>query len=247
MSLFSSKHVRALVFLIILPFWVWSQEKDINRQEQLWLGYINQTRLSKHSGLWLDLHFRSTENFVQQKLLSVFRVGYMYHLASARITAGYAKFTRFADEGSHQIEHRGWQQLEWNDARPKLTLTNRIRLEERFIALQGQENQAKEYSFNYRARYSLSMTIPLKINTEKRFPAVVVSNEILLNFGKQVRINYFDQNRIFVGMAYPVAPSVTAQLGYMHIFQQLPVESTFSSINTIRFFVFHNLSLYRKD
>lgn len=223
-----------------------SQAKEINQQEQLWLGYFNQTRLTQRSGVWLDLHFRSSENFVQQKVLSVFRMGYMYHFANARVTAGYAKFTRFATEGSNQIEHRGWQQLEWNDTRSRLTLTHRIRLEERFFMLPIQENQSDRFSFNYRGRYSLSMSFPIIPTKNNGFATLIVSNEVLLNFGKQISNNYFDQNRIFGGIAYPIAPNTTAQIGYMFVFQQLPAVNQFMHINSIRLFLFHTLNLSEK-
>jgi hypothetical protein len=233
-------------FCSFLPLLIQAQVKDIDKQEQLWLGYFNQTRLTKHSGIWLDLHFRSTENFVQRKALGIYRFGYVYHLANAKITTGYAHLTRYeTDQSANLVEHRGWQQVEWGDVRATFTVTHRLRLEQRF--LQQVEDNKSRFRFNNRARYSLGVAIPIKANVAPRPLAVVLSNEVFVNFGSQVVINYFDQNRIFVGLSSSVNEKITAQLGYMHIFQQLPVVNKFASINTVRLFVLHNLSAYSKQ
>jgi hypothetical protein len=37
--------------------------KNTSSISQLWTGYFNQTRLSRHWGLWADLHLRTKEDF----------------------------------------------------------------------------------------------------------------------------------------------------------------------------------------
>ena len=51
---------KLTIVLIILPVLCQAQapvEKEIHNREQLWVGYFNQTRLSKRWGFWLDVHY----------------------------------------------------------------------------------------------------------------------------------------------------------------------------------------------
>jgi hypothetical protein len=47
-----------------IPAYAQSEDKHIHQREQLWLGAFNQTRFSKHWGMWVDVHYRMTGNFV---------------------------------------------------------------------------------------------------------------------------------------------------------------------------------------
>lgn len=48
------------------------------------------------------------------------------------------------------------------------------------------------------------------------------NNEVHINAGKEIVNNYFDQNRLFIGLAYQFSAHLNAHLGYMNVFQQLP-------------------------
>ena len=37
--------------------------KIIHSREQLWFGYFNQTRFTDKLGMWVDVHYRQTDNF----------------------------------------------------------------------------------------------------------------------------------------------------------------------------------------
>jgi hypothetical protein len=48
-------------------------DKEVHSREQLWLGYFNQTRFSNKWGLWADVHYRRTDNFVDRPFQFLFR------------------------------------------------------------------------------------------------------------------------------------------------------------------------------
>ena len=74
-------------------------------------------------------------------------------------------------------------------------------------------------------------------------PFLFFNNEIHINAGRQIVNNYFDQNRLAIGMGYPFTAHLNVQLAYLDVFQQLPAGNKYVNINAVRIFVFHNLDL----
>jgi Protein of unknown function (DUF2490) len=67
-----------------------------------------------------------------------------------------------------------------------------------------------------------------------------------VNFGKAIVNNYFDQNRLFVGLKYQTGLHSNLQFGYMNIFQQLAAGNQYRNFNVLRFFFFQNFDLRKK-
>lgn len=236
--------------LQILFFSVLAQEKTVNTVEQAWFGYFNQTRLTERSGIWLDPQLRLTDNFVDRAGISILRAGYIYFLNdNVRLTAGYGYITAYSgsDEVPNIPEHRPWQQIQWFDKRKHFSMMQYVRLEERFRRKSNGTELLDDYLFTYRFRYNIAFTIPLKAGgVQPKTPFAFVNNEILINAGKEVANNYFDQNRFFAGVGYQFTKSLNAQIGYLNVFVAQPVPYTFTNAHAIRLFVFHNLDL-RKE
>lgn len=123
-----------------------------------------------------------------------------------------------------------------------------LRLEERFRTKVVDNELTSDYNFNYRIRYAVAFTIPLKGKTvTEHTPFLFINNELMVNFGSEIVNNYFDQNRFFIGAGYQFTPGLNAQVGYLNVFQQLSAPATFRHIDAIRLFVFHNLDFRRND
>lgn len=228
-----------------------AQEKDVEYLEQTWFAYFNQTRLTDKSGIWLDFHVRLTGDFVDDLGVTIGRIGYTYYLSDqTRLTIGYAHATQYSQvSGAPNIpEHRPWQQIQWFEKKNWFSMAQYIRLEERFRRVVEDGELTSDYSFNYRVRYNMAFTIPLKgKQVVAKTPFIFLNDELHINFGKEITNNYFDQNRLFIGMGYQFTSQLNAQLGYMKVFQQLPQPSTFRNIDAIRLFVFHNLDFRTKE
>ena len=229
-----------------------AQTKHTEYFQQVWLGYFNQARFSNKFGTWTDLHLRTKDNFFEDLSQAIVRLGLTYYLADdVKLTAGYAYVNHFpADnhENISQPEHRPWQQLQWHSRYPKLRLMQWFRLEERWRRkVLNNDELADGYNFNFRLRYNILSQFPLN---KKRFQAgtfsLVLSNEVFVNFGKQIVNNYFDQNRFFAGFHYYVNNHDQLQFGYMNVFQQLAAGNQYKSVSAARLFYFHNLDLRKK-
>ena len=122
-----------------------------------------------------------------------------------------------------------------------------FRLEERYRRkIKDNETLAEGHNFNYRARYNVLLQVPLSATVQKGTFSAIANNEIMVNFGKEIVNNYFDQNRFFLGMAYHTNAHDNLQFGYMNIFQQLPVGNRYRTTHALRLFYFHNLDLRKK-
>jgi hypothetical protein len=243
--------IKLLAIFFLLASTGYSQVKDFERRDQTWFGYFNQTRLTKRSGLWLDLHLRLTNDFVKQKNLSIIRIGYTYHVSDqVRLTTGYAYATQYGLTSGvpDAPEHRPWQQIQWFDKKNGFNLMQWFRVEERYRRRVVANELTKDYDFNWRFRYNFSLTLPLRGKAVvAKTPFLFFNDEIHINAGKSIVNNYFDQNRLFVGLGYQFTSHLNAQLGYMYVFQQLPAGNKYANINAIRLFVFHNLDFRTKD
>lgn len=230
-----------------------AQEKQTEQVQQVWLGYLNQTRFSDQWGIWTDLHLRTKEEFFTNFSQFIIRLGITRYLADdAKLTAGYAFVNHFPAEnhkGISQPEHRPWQQIQWHNRYAKLRLMQWFRLEERYRRnIKDGNTLAPGYRFNFRLRYNFFSQFPL---SRKRFQpgtfSFVVNDEVHINFGKQIVNNYFDQNRFFLGFNYHVNKHDNLQFGYMNLFQQLAAGNRYRSNSAARVFYFHNLDLRKSE
>lgn len=222
-------------------------QKQIEVRDQTWLGYFNQTRLTNKSGLWADLHYRLTNDFINERSVSIARIAYIYYLSDqVRLMAGYA----YANQNSTPDipEHRPWQQIQWFDKKNGFNIMQWFRIEERYRRKVAGGELIDDYNFNWRLRYNFALTLPLKgKQVVAKTPFLFFNNEVHINAGKNILNNYFDQDRLFLGLGYQFTSHINAQLGYMYVFQQLPAANQYVQINAIRLFVFHNLDLRKKD
>src|SRR5688572_25729327 len=126
------------IFFLILVFVTPSltqAQKEVEYKEQTWLAYFNQTRLTSRSGIWLDLHWRLSEDFLKENSLGIARLGYTYYITDqVRATVGYAHTKQYSHvSGIPDIpEHRPWQQVQWFEKKSWFTMMQYIRMEERF-------------------------------------------------------------------------------------------------------------------
>jgi hypothetical protein len=240
-----------MVLCLGLGFGVQAQ-KSKEHVQQVWTGYFNQARLSDKWGLWLDLHLRSKEDFVSDVSQFIGRLGLMYYLNDqTKITAGYAFVNHFPAENHPDIsmpEHRPWQQIQWHSRFSNLRMMQWFRLEERYRRkIKDNDELASGYNFNWRMRYNIFLAFPLsKKKFAKNTLSWVVNNEVMINAGKQIVNNYFDQNRFFTGLVFHINDHDQLQFGYMNVFQQLAAGNKYRNTDAIRVFYFQNLDLRNK-
>lgn len=228
-----------------------SPEKHIHQREQLWLGAFNQTRLTDHWGVWIDVHYRMTDNFTDRPAQFLLRPALTYFIKdNLRANFGYALVRHYPAEGSNTVrtEHRPWQQIWWNQKYTGFNTLQWVRLEQRFNEKVVDDVPQEGYNYNFRVRYNLAFLIPLKgKEMAAGVPFAAVMNELFVNLGNSIVYNTFDQNRFFAGVGYNFTSHLNAQLGYMNVYQQEASGNNYFSTHAIRLFLFHSLDLRTPD
>jgi len=238
--------VLMAVVIIFPPLKSAAQKKQVIPATQTWFGIYEQARFSNRWGAALDIQLRTKDHFLTGLSQGAIRGSAVYYMNEGlRFSAGYAFFNYFpGDNHAHisQPEHRLWQQVQWIDNNRKYRLIHVVRLEERF-----RRNILNDYTlahgnmFNYRARYQLAAYVPF--GHQHFSPGSLtwfISDEILINFGKEIRTNYFDQNRFSTGLQYHLTSQKSVQFAYLNVYQQTSAKRVFRKTDVIRLSFFHN-------
>ena len=221
-------------------------QKQIIEREETWIGVFHQSRFTARSGLWLDLHFRTTDHFIREKTMTVARAGYVYHLSDElRFIGGYAFANRYNQSPFGRIpEHRPWQQVQWiQQKKKKFNVLQAFRMEQRY----RKNVPHNDYFFNWRFRYNLSVTVPLRKGSPSSGPFLMMSNEVMVNAGKRILYNYFDQNRLFGGLGYRFSTKLNLHAGYLYVFQQEAMSGQFAHTHAVRIFLNHHADVRGED
>jgi hypothetical protein len=235
---------RAFIFLLFLmvalqPLAVYPQTKVVDDRNQAWLGYITSTTFSKKYSWWNDFHYVPDGFFVA-------RTGLTRHTEFVNITAGYAYLlipVSSINTDLKRTEHRPWSQLAFSfPISGSVSFIQRIRYDARFKQDVMNDDLQSDYSFTNRVRFLAGLKKTFNTTTEKRFrPFIAISNEVLLNFGKQVVNNTFDQNRIQFSVGIQ-SNTIQYQVGYMNRFVQTGA-AQYTRNHTVLIWVVHKFSL----
>ena len=204
--------IKKRIFYLICIVFISNNIKGQNPAENElgnWLMYFGTHKISEKFSLHYETQLRNYEiisNFNQ--LLP--RVGLNYHIdESSIVTAGYA-FIPTQNEfdkgwGKEMVtENRIWEQFILRNSINRVKIRHRYRLEQRWV-------KAEDITtYKNRARYMLSVKLPISKNEESPL-FISLYDEIFLNISD----NPFDQNRLFAALGYQVNKQMNIQLGYL--------------------------------
>ncbi len=214
--------------------------KVVNHQAQTWLSLNTNLKFNDHWGMMNDFHIRRTD-FAAKESFYFARTGITYTVAPNFVVAsGYAhlwlapskpEWSNFADE------NRIYQQATYNFKFSNINILQRLRNEQRWQD-KIVDDVAVDTRFTNRIRYLLSINIP--IFKSKTLPSLVIADEILMHFGKEVVFNAMDQNRIFIGIRQNITPKLSYDFGYMNVYQQKYSGYQYDSNHTLRLFFYYS-------
>ncbi|MBK9223552.1 MAG: DUF2490 domain-containing protein [Flavobacterium sp.] len=234
------------VFFILFPLIFFGQvhaEKEVNNQTQTWFSLNTNLKFNEHWLLLADFHVRRND-FLNQDSFYFVRSGVAYVPNSkVLLVLGYAHMwlapTKH-DWNTFSDENRVYQQAQLSSKIGTISVLQRVRNEQRWQEKIVNDEPIGENRFTDRVRYLLSFNIP--IFKRSSMPSLVVSDEILIHFGKEVVYNTFDQNRFFIGIKQNVSPKLSFDFGYMNVYQQKYSGYQYDSNQTLRLFFYYNNS-----
>jgi hypothetical protein len=216
---------RALVpvFLILAML----NTNDLAAQKTLhnqgnWFTYFGQYKFSPKWGMHLDMQFRMDEDAARANQ-TLLRTGLQYYPGkNTSITIGFADIHSY-NKGlnAYVPEDRIWEQFLVNHPLSKrITMTERFRLEQRFVGhLVSENNQINRLDdfygnrFRYFNRTLFNLTDPEK----KNILYAALQDEVFLNFGaSDINPHVFDQNRLLLALGIWTGKHTRYEIGYMN-------------------------------
>lgn len=220
------KKIQVLVILLIATLGAtvsYGQTTRANtNNSNAWLMYFGNHKLSPRIGIHLEAQFRRYD-FLSESQQLLLRTGIDYYTkGNNRITVGYA-FIETYPYGDFAVanafpEHRIWQQFLTTQTIGKIKLTHRYRLEQRMLgnAATGEFSGGRyENRFRYMARVTMNVT------SGEKPVYVAVYDEMMINFGKDVAYNIFDQNRLYGALGLTLSKDIRLEVGYLYQLLQL--------------------------
>ncbi|GAA4369184.1 DUF2490 domain-containing protein [Hymenobacter saemangeumensis] len=191
------------------------QDKNFNT----WLMFFSDARLTDRWGLHTEWQWRRSKG-VREPLQDFGRIGINFYAGDkAMLTAGYAYALThpYGDFPAAEKfpEHRLYEQLQLRSEHGPFQVSQRYRLEQRWI----QRPQETDFTYTNRARYQIRAVLPLAGPMESLRPGtpyLAAYDEIFVNFGRNVAQNIFDQNRAYGALGYQFTRATAVEVGYLH-------------------------------
>ena len=221
--------MKKRLFLGLVLFFMGSILNSVGAQSQFsgWLATFASIKSGKKTSVHADIQWRSSAQLEHMQTLLI-RSGLNYHLNKKwTATAGYA-FTynrrHINDISGYAPEHRIWEQLQYGHRLNTVSISHRLRLEQRFIGqttVQNNELKTDGYGYTNRIRYYVKGVVPL--SGQKPFTKglfTLLQEEVFLNFGSSDYTNgkTFDQNRVFLAIGYRLNTLFDIEAGYMNVY-----------------------------
>lgn len=239
------KILRIVLFLSLTSPFLQAQKKT-DQQTLTWIRYYNIFPLTEKWSIHTELDNRSFVNPIHENLFVVRVQGRYRANKTIDLGGGFAYFNVNTqdpriDPNFSVPEYRGQQDITLINDIAKITFHNRFQIEERFMQKSSRTELLDDFSFSWRFRYRLQSTFTLW-EKDKRNLKGTISDEILLNYGKDNKRNTFDQNRIYAALRYHFNPNIGLELGYMKSFQRRASGVDFYDRDIIRFTVYHKIN-----
>lgn len=250
-----------LPVIILIPFFLHhpsmgQAEKTVTTQRFIWMAYNNKIRFSDRWSLNTEVEDRRYAFPDRQSELILPRIMLTRELGGGwNGGVGVAHFRQSSPENPEndidyvRPEIRPHQELNYIHplGESRLTLAHRYRLEERFIHKTSQDGLEDGYNFNFRMRYRVQVSLPLTRKDSGRRPLVAKAyDELMVNLGKSIMNNSFDQNRLGIALNYELGKNLQFQVDFVNIFKQRSAVYQYYNQYVQRFTLFHTIDLRKK-
>lgn len=226
----------------------YSSGKLINHNANTWTGLITTHRFSDNWGATADFIIRR-DNFIKAPGFYFIRLGGGYWFNdNISLTAAYGNLWLYRPQLSHKnftLEYRFDQQLVVASSLWRFGVTQRFRTESRWREVINGDMMTIGRTFSERIRYLYTFRLP--ISKKSSVPQLVFSNEILLQFGKQIVNNPLDQIRLFIGIRHSLGKGIAYDFGYFPIYQQTAAGNVYNLNHTLRLLLYFSTKKSRLD
>ena len=248
---------RILLLLALLPALLplRAQERTLTQQGVYWLRYANTLVLSPDWSVFSEVEDRRyMSNNRQHQWLLPRVTGYYSGVSGLKLGLGATYFRQaLPHDGATEVavvnpEWRPHADVIQTPRTGRVRWTNRLRVEGRFF---GKESNGDEigrvWTYNTRFRWLLQAAVPLTSSDANVSVKAKVFDEVMVQFGTNVGVNVFDQNRIGGGIGVGLSPAITLDADYFWWYQQRSTGFDYWSRHIVRFSVKHRITLRSKS
>lgn len=226
------------------------QEKSIDNTTGLWVGLYTKYRIKEKLFYYGEYHYRRRNDFIKDMAQVYLRFGLTYlvnkntELTGGIVTPFYWAGNYEPNAGIDKIvpQFRFWEQLLLVQHIDRLKLYHQFRFEQRWRRDFVEESP---FELTHRFRYRITAYYPL--NRPKLLPKTLYLSfyeEILMQAGKTITYDHFEDNRVFLGLGYIVNENIQIQAGYMWTFRHNGSPYQYESRHIPRLSVYHNFDFY---
>jgi hypothetical protein len=255
MSFFKSLLIAMLTLIMVSGATAQSDSLKIFTNNPLWLTYIGSHKISNKWSVFMDLQLRR-DGIGASPMQYIFRPGLIFHINdNTSVSVGYAfigtdVYGKLPARAAFP-EHRTWQQLQFRSQHGRVELQNRLRIEQRWVNVPVRQidgvYEPGDAVYTNRMRIQNKFSIPFKGKTiVAKSLYFTVGDEVHINFGKNVRLNAFDQNRAFAGLGYAIPHLGRVEAVYINQFVFRGNAKDVENNNTLWISWFANIDLRKK-
>jgi hypothetical protein len=201
------------------------------QQPAVWLNTFVDQDIAPRTAIWFDGHWRRDGIGAHPQQVLV-RPGLQVTVRPGlRIGGGYAYIATApygeSPNAAPLREHRGWQQLSLNTSIGGLTLSQRVRAEQRWTGVVDRNGDRGPLTYQQRLRYLIRVQRPLgAIATDGRPVIGFIANEFFLPVGHSDADQRRLQNRAQLGVGFPVDARQRLELSYLHQWNRITPRTT---------------------
>lgn len=198
--------------------------KQIGINHNVWFSQTTVLQFNDRFSLQLETNLRRS-NGLSNPQQSLLRSGFNFQLnKQVSVAAGYA----YIDTSPYGVfpsaapftEDRLWEQVQIRTSIQRLEWVSRLRLEQRFNypPIKQADGSFATGPSVYTNRFRLMNRLSLPLNKKVFQPGtfyLTTFDELMVNTGKNVALNVFDQNRFFTGTGYIIKGVGRLELGYL--------------------------------
>ncbi len=203
--------LRLALLLISLPVLA----DDTVSQQTGWMAWFNSAAINEQFGLVSDVQLRSQDEWAGPRTLLI-RPGLSWYRAPGQtLSAGYAYVGTYNPEAADATEHRIWQQWVSSYRIARLNVSQRFRLEQRFI---GRPGAPDVYSDRFRWFARLQLPVNGGTGSFMHGPFIAFQNEAMVNLSGRDALNapLFDQNRAYLACGWRLNRTADVEIGYLN-------------------------------
>jgi hypothetical protein len=183
----------------------------------VWLCYFGDARLAGRWGVHTEFQYRRA-NGLRDPQQYFYRAGVNYYLPNkVLVTLGgvYLLSLPYGDYPSPErtFERRIYQMVSLGQQFGRLGLAHRFIQDERWIRAEGGDRYLFQSRSRYRAQLKLALTKP---KLEPGTLYALASDEIFVSYGENVKVNIFNQNRLYGGLGFQFTDALTVEASYLN-------------------------------